>query len=112
MVGRRRAVTDTDPEQQVRDWRLRTDVLAEDGKCVMSGETMAETIDLAGAHRHIAPGNRAMTLSAVATSTLVGDDVPESGNGLVFGPSRSPGKARIEPSQGAGDRRSWSFPTQ
>ena len=61
----------------MRDWRLRADVLAEDYKCVMSGETMAETIDLAGADRHIAPGNRAMTLSAVATSTLVGDDVTE-----------------------------------
>ena len=69
----------------MRDWRLRADVLAEDGKCVMSGETMAETIDLAGAHRHIAPGNRAMTLSAVATSTLVGDDVTESAYGNIFG---------------------------
>ena len=49
----------------------------------MSGETMAETIDLAGTHRHIAPGNRAMTLSAVATSTLVGDDVTECPYGHI-----------------------------
>lgn len=75
----------------MRDWRLRADVLAEDGKCVMSGDTMAKTIDLAGAHRQIAPGNRA-TLSAVATSTLVGDNVTESPNGIISRPPEAPAR--------------------
>lgn len=35
----------------MRDWRLRADLLAEDGKCVMSGETMAEILEAA----HIVP---------------------------------------------------------
>lgn len=55
LEGKWRAVDGPRPtrsvKQQVRDWRLRADVLAEDRMCVVSGEKMTEVLDAA----HIVP---------------------------------------------------------